>query len=119
MLPNKLFTKTLTVLFILVLLSSCKQEIEKKIILKNDYFDSKTEGKFQAGGVKMITLKEGYKVWTKRIGKFCYCMAVRHSHMSIWNVLKAFFQKKASSFTIMTNWVPIVRINQKMTAFGL
>jgi proline iminopeptidase len=62
------FAKTFPILFSLILLSSCKQEIEKKIILKNDYQDFKTEGKFQAGGVKMITLKEGYKVWTKRIG---------------------------------------------------
>jgi proline iminopeptidase len=34
----------------------------------SDYFNFKTEGKFQAAGVQMIKLKEGHKVWTKRIG---------------------------------------------------
>jgi proline iminopeptidase len=34
----------------------------------SDYFNFKTEGKFQAAGVQMIELKEGHKVWTKRIG---------------------------------------------------
>ena len=32
------------------------------------YLDFKTPGKVQAGGVQMIKLKEGYKVWTKRFG---------------------------------------------------
>ena len=32
------------------------------------YFDFRTPGDFQAGGVQMIDLEEGYKVWTKRFG---------------------------------------------------
>ncbi|MEO1051307.1 MAG: proline iminopeptidase-family hydrolase [Bacteroidota bacterium] len=34
----------------------------------NDYLDFTTPGEFQAGGVQMIPLEEGYKVWTKRFG---------------------------------------------------
>lgn len=34
----------------------------------DDYLAYKTPGKFQAGGVQMISLKEGGKVWTKRMG---------------------------------------------------
>lgn len=34
-----------------------------------DYLNFKTPGSYQAGGVQMIKLKEGYKVWTKRFGK--------------------------------------------------
>jgi len=41
---------------------------EKSEIGTSDYFNFKTEGKFQAAGVQMIELKEGHKVWTKRIG---------------------------------------------------
>lgn len=33
-----------------------------------DYLNVKTPGKVQAGGVQMITLKEGFRVWTKRFG---------------------------------------------------
>jgi len=32
------------------------------------YLDFSTPGDFQAGGVQMIELKEGYRVWTKRFG---------------------------------------------------
>ncbi len=32
------------------------------------YLEFKTDGPFQAAGVQMIDLKEGYKVWTKRFG---------------------------------------------------
>jgi proline iminopeptidase len=32
------------------------------------YLDFRTPGEFQAGGVQMIDLAEGYKVWTKRFG---------------------------------------------------
>lgn len=59
-------------ILILAALFSCnkadntKQEISE--IGTSDYFNFKTEGKFQAAGVQMIELKEGYKVWTKRIG---------------------------------------------------
>ena len=59
-------------ILILAALFSCnkvdktKQEISE--IGTSDYFNFKTEGKFQAAGVQMIELKEGHKVWTKRIG---------------------------------------------------
>ena len=33
-----------------------------------NYNNFKTPGDFQSGGVQMIDLKEGYKVWTKRFG---------------------------------------------------
>jgi proline iminopeptidase len=45
-----------------------KTKQEKSEIGTSDYFNFKTEGKFQAAGVQMIELKEGHKVWTKRIG---------------------------------------------------
>ena len=50
-------------LFAITLLSSCSKE-------KSDlnYLNFKTPGTYQAGGVQMIQLKEGYKVWTKRFG---------------------------------------------------
>lgn len=32
------------------------------------YLDFKTPGEYQAAGIQMIQLKEGYKVWTKRFG---------------------------------------------------
>ena len=34
----------------------------------NQYLNFKTPGDVQAGGVRMIELKEGYRVWTKRFG---------------------------------------------------
>lgn len=40
----------------------------KTTVESSDYFNFKTEGKFQAAGVQMIKLKEGHRVWTKRIG---------------------------------------------------
>lgn len=33
-----------------------------------EYLDFRTPGDVQAGGVRMIELKEGYRVWTKRFG---------------------------------------------------
>jgi len=46
-----------------IILISCSEENNK-----NEYLNFKTPGNYQAGGVQMITLKEGYKVWTKRFG---------------------------------------------------
>ncbi|RDV15896.1 alpha/beta fold hydrolase [Pontibacter diazotrophicus] len=34
----------------------------------NSYLNYKTPGEVQTGGIQMIPLKEGYKVWTKRFG---------------------------------------------------
>ncbi len=57
---------------ILLTLSACSTKVDhNKANIKekvSDYLKFKTPGKFQAGGVQMITLKEGHKVWTKRIG---------------------------------------------------
>ncbi len=47
---------------------SDKANESKTTVESSDYFNYKTEGKFQAAGVQMIELKEGHKVWTKRIG---------------------------------------------------
>ncbi len=46
-----------------LIVSSCSDDYEN-----DDYLNFKTPGKYQAGGVQMIKLKEGYKVWTKRFG---------------------------------------------------
>jgi len=34
----------------------------------NSYLDYRTPGDYQAGGVRLIELEEGYRVWTKRTG---------------------------------------------------
>ena len=44
--------------------TSCTQQAGSQ----NEYLNFKTPGDVQAGGVQMIPLKEGYRVWTKRIG---------------------------------------------------
>ena len=48
-----------------VFLFACGQ---KRLPAGCTYVDFKTPGDFQAGGVRMIELEEGYRVWTKRIG---------------------------------------------------
>jgi proline iminopeptidase len=59
-------------LLLLILSFGCVNEKTSKNTQESDnnadYFNFKTEGKFQAAGVQMIELKEGHKVWTKRIG---------------------------------------------------
>ena len=45
-----------------------KDNTDLNVEHNNDYLNFKTPGKFQAAGVQMIPLKEGYKVWTKRFG---------------------------------------------------
>ena len=37
------------------------------------YLDFETPGDFQAGGVRMIELREGHRVWTKRFGNDISC----------------------------------------------
>ncbi len=37
-------------------------------VVPADYLDFRTPGDYQAGGVRMIPLEEGYRVWTKRFG---------------------------------------------------
>ncbi|MFQ5677449.1 MAG: proline iminopeptidase-family hydrolase [bacterium] len=51
-------------LFLVALLVSCTSQSNQT----SDYLNFKTPGDFQAGGIQMIDLKEGYRVWTKRFG---------------------------------------------------
>ena len=68
--------KKLYLVLLLFSLMACNSETivledekkDDKVEVKSNYLDFKTAGKFQAGGVQMIPLKEGYKVWTKRFG---------------------------------------------------
>ena len=56
--------------FALLLLSaaSCAAPPETKTDSAASYLDFRTPGEVQAGGVQMIQLQEGYRVWTKRFG---------------------------------------------------
>ena len=47
---------------------SCESPVEMTVEENCDYINFETPGQFQAGGVQMIPLKSGYKVWTKRFG---------------------------------------------------
>lgn len=68
--------RLLIFLLLAVSLTACVQNEEDEVIIKdtnkkevkNDYWDYSTTGEFQAAGIQMVPLKEGYKVWTKRIG---------------------------------------------------
>lgn len=51
-----------------VLFTACNQQSEQAFQSNCEYLNFKTPGDVQAGGVQMIELKEGYKVWTKRFG---------------------------------------------------
>jgi len=52
-----------------VLFISCQQATEQDISSECEYLNFRTPGEVQAGGVRMIDLEEGYRVWTKRFGK--------------------------------------------------
>ncbi len=56
--------------FILPLFAGCEkpQAIVEEVDPVASYLDYRTPGDVQTGGVRMIELEEGYKVWTKRIG---------------------------------------------------
>lgn len=61
----------IAIAFIGLLIIGCQTtETEVKNSTTDDcaYNDFTTSGNFQAGGVQMIPLKEGYNVWTKRFG---------------------------------------------------
>jgi proline iminopeptidase len=50
-----------------LVLQSCSQEKASPIAAEPcSYLQSTTPGDYQSGGVQMIALREGYKVWTKR-----------------------------------------------------
>ena len=61
-----------TILFAIVAFFGCSQpqpaEVSQSATAVNEYNNFKTPGDYQAGGVQMIDLVEGYKVWTKRYG---------------------------------------------------
>lgn len=59
---KKIFLFTLISLLI-ISFSSCEFKNDN-----DDYLNFKTPGKYQAGGVQMVKLKEGFKVWTKKFG---------------------------------------------------
>ncbi|MCI5054968.1 MAG: proline iminopeptidase-family hydrolase [Flavobacteriales bacterium] len=62
----------LKALLIIPILWACNEPSQKQPTASTgkscDYNNFKTPGAFQAAGVQMIQLKEGYKVWTKRFG---------------------------------------------------
>jgi proline iminopeptidase len=68
--------RLISFLLLATIFTACVQNEEEEVIINNpekqeqhnDYWNYKTDGKFQAAGIQMIPLKEGYKVWTKRIG---------------------------------------------------
>ncbi len=60
--------KNIITLFGLFLFIACQQSITPSSEVNCDYIDVRTNTPFQAGGVQMIELKEGYKVWTKQFG---------------------------------------------------
>jgi proline iminopeptidase len=55
---------------VIVLVGCCGQGTDSASSEMPDcgYLDFRTPGEFQAGGVRMIELAEGYRVWTKRFG---------------------------------------------------
>lgn len=46
----------------------CPPQATQTVEADCTYVQSKTDTEVQAGGVKMVELKEGYKVWTKKFG---------------------------------------------------
>lgn len=61
----------LTFLLLLAALVSCQQDSKQAYATTsptNDYLDFKTPGDYQMAGIQMITLDNGYQVWTKRFG---------------------------------------------------
>lgn len=66
-------------LVLLLILSSCQSDNTSA----NNYNEFKTPTKVQAGGVQMIELKEGHKVWTKRFGNSDMKVLILHGGPSI------------------------------------
>ncbi|MFT4679847.1 MAG: proline iminopeptidase [Flavobacteriales bacterium] len=72
--------KLISILCALCLLNACTPPPSEKVILEEDchYLDSQTDKAVQTGGVQMIALKEGYKVWTKKYGNSPMKVLVLH-----------------------------------------
>ncbi|MFQ5606194.1 MAG: proline iminopeptidase-family hydrolase [bacterium] len=64
--PHPIMSWGLVVLCLFLI--SCGQKPDLSEQKNCDYVDFQTLGTFQAGGILMIDLKEGYRVWTKRFG---------------------------------------------------
>ncbi|MCB9082298.1 MAG: proline iminopeptidase-family hydrolase [Lewinellaceae bacterium] len=62
------FAVFLPALGLLTLLFSCQQPAHTEGSETCSYVDFRTPGSYQAAGIQMIELKEGFKVWTKRFG---------------------------------------------------
>lgn len=53
----------------LMIISACTSPTSEVVVEENcDYVNVETPGQFQAGGVQMVELSDGHKVWTKRFG---------------------------------------------------
>ena len=66
--------------FVLACHSDHQQKQETDAVNYNDF---RTSNKVQAGGVQMIELKEGHKVWTKRFGNSDMKVLILHGGPSI------------------------------------
>ena len=89
------------------LFHSCepKQEEVKgeSIVEQNcDYLDFKTPTDFQAAGIQMIELKEGYRVWTKRFGNSPMKVLILHGGPALTHeymeCFESFFPKAGIEF---------------------
>lgn len=69
---NLLILSLLCVFFLMLMACNAPQDNASTLKASEaegcDYYNFKTKGAFQAAGVQMVELKEGYKVWTKRFG---------------------------------------------------
>lgn len=67
---KKISTLLLSCLGLVIFGSGCQrmEETTTTEATASNYLDYKTPGEVQTGGIQMIPLKEGYRVWTKRFG---------------------------------------------------
>jgi len=63
------YVRLVTILSLAVLCAACAPPSDPTLDEASiSYLDYRTPGDYQAGGVRLIDLDEGYRVWTKRIG---------------------------------------------------
>ncbi|MBT8195382.1 MAG: proline iminopeptidase-family hydrolase, partial [Bacteroidia bacterium] len=83
-----------------ILSSSCNSPQDNNN--SNDYNNFETPTEVQAGGVQMIELKEGYKVWTKRFGNSDMKVLILHGGPSVTHeymeCYESFFPKENIEF---------------------
>lgn len=98
-----------TLLFVIAiggLLNSCQpQAMNTSASIDNnncEYIDFKTPGTVQTAGVQMVTLKEGFKVWTKRFGNSPMKVLLLHGGPAITHeymeAFESFFPKANIEF---------------------